>query len=107
NRPALFQPPARRDGPDGLDPAVAGRDELLVQMHRRVGIADDEFDAVADARPLARRLELDGRVFGRQAEMADGREIERPREGGIAAHRLLASIEHDPRLGRPARYRRG
>ena len=50
----LFQPSARRDGPEGLHAAAADADDFLMQMHCGIGIADDEFNAVTDPRTLAR-----------------------------------------------------
>src|SRR5262245_16657115 len=62
--PPLLDPAAGGDAPDGFDPAVAGGGDLLVQVHGGVGIADDKFEAVADARCRRGRLELDGGVLG-------------------------------------------
>src|SRR5438874_12728128 len=54
--PRLFDPPAGGHSPDRVDAAAARRDDLLVQVHGRIGIADDEFDLVADLRRRARLL---------------------------------------------------
>src|ERR1051325_5613458 len=64
-------------------------------MHRGVGIADNPFEPVADARRLTRALELDGAVLGRKPRGADGPETNRLRRRSVAAHRLLAGIADD------------
>src|SRR5262245_25621270 len=40
---------ARDDRPDGLDAAIAESDELFMEVDRSVAVADEEFDALADA----------------------------------------------------------
>ena len=51
--PGLFRLASGRDGPDGLDQPLADPDDLIMQMHRRIGIADDEGQPIADFRRLA------------------------------------------------------
>src|SRR5439155_18694226 len=69
---ALFDLAAPRHPPNRFDVAAADADDFLVQVNRRIGIADDELDLVADLRNIARLLELDFRVLGRELQRGDG-----------------------------------
>src|SRR5216683_6723510 len=64
-RSAQLAAPQHR--PHRFDAPVAHRVQLFVQVHRRVGIANDELNLVAHTRMAGRGLQLDRRVLRRQA----------------------------------------
>src|SRR5439155_17690071 len=100
--PALLDLSARDDRPDALDPALAHGDDLLMEMDSGIAVADEELDALADARRDAWDGELDRGVLGRQPQIAHIGECDRLWHGGIAAHRFLAGVENDAGRRRPA-----
>ena len=79
---------AAGDAPDRLDPAVAHRDDLLVQMHGGVAIADDQLQLVADRGRSFGFGKIDRAVLRRQTH-ALGRHTERL---GAAASLLIAFL---------------
>src|SRR5712692_2119045 len=80
------------DGPNGFDDSVADGVELLVKVDGSVGVADDEFDLVADVGSVGGVLHFDGGVLGGQAYAADGGGQYRLGDGAVAAHGLLARV---------------
>ena len=60
----LLEFAAAEDWPHDLDPVVTGAVELVVEHRRGVGVADDEFDLVADPRRRRGRGQFDPRVLG-------------------------------------------
>src|SRR5262245_57994006 len=70
-RRGSLQASARGHRPDGFHPAVADTVHRVVQVHRRIRVADDELQRIAHAQRGVRHRELDGRVLSGQPHRFD------------------------------------
>src|SRR5205823_5282617 len=57
--PPLSDQPPRRNRPDRLHPALAVRDDLVVQVRRPAGVVDDHLHPLADLRLAVTLAEID------------------------------------------------
>src|SRR5207248_8551379 len=95
----------RRDWPELLDAVAADADIPVVKVDRRVAMAGDEADLVAEAEAVGGAGDAEAAVLVGGALVGGGGFVAHQRRARVEGERLQAGIDDRAVLGRAAHYR--